>query len=171
MSSNQAAHKLKTTHRVGVDAILAQSKAKHRQAERLTDTAFQGDAETLLQEATELVQIIHKYVATLDHSSSSNNKNDDTGDDDSDRLIGLLQDMGMTSALRKCKGQQAQTRPNRRVAQEQSGRRYGYATVRPLDSGLCGAVSAAGDAGILCAQCRLGPGRARNPDTDRLRDS
>jgi len=93
-------HKLKTTHRVGVDAILAQSKAKHRQAERLTDTAFEGDAESLLKEATELVQIIHKYVATLDHSSSSSGgSSKDSGD--SDRLIGLLQDMGMTSALRK----------------------------------------------------------------------
>jgi len=85
--------------KVGVDAILSHSKQKHQQAAQLTDTAFEGDAETLLREATELVAIIHKYVATLDRTGSSSDNNGDG--DDSDKLMGLLQDMGMTSALRK----------------------------------------------------------------------
>ena len=86
--------------RVGVDAIMTQSKQKHRQAAQLTDTAFQGDAETLLREATELVAIIHKYVATLERSSVADNTNNNN-EKDSDRLVNLLSDMGMTSALRK----------------------------------------------------------------------
>lgn len=85
------------SHKVGVDAILYKSKTKHRQAAQLTDAAFEGDAEKLLREATELVSIIHKYVATLDRGQQQDNSNSS----DSDKLVGLLQDMGMTSALRK----------------------------------------------------------------------
>ena len=89
-----------STRRVGVDAILTQNARRHQQAAKLTDTAFQGDAETLLHEAADLVQIIHKYVATLDRQqegvSSDGNDNDDT-----DQLMGMLRNMGMTSALSK----------------------------------------------------------------------
>lgn len=82
--------------KVGVDAVLTASHNRHKQAQQLTDTAFGGDAETLLKEATELVQIIHKYVATLDRETSADNSSEDT-----DRLVSMLQDMGMTSALKK----------------------------------------------------------------------
>jgi len=97
----EEAQKIKQSHkpksrRVGVDAILTNSKQKHQQAAKLTDTAFQGDAGTLLREATELVNIIHKYTATLDRSTQ-----DSQQDQDNDKLVGLLQDMGMTSALKK----------------------------------------------------------------------
>lgn len=85
--------------KVGVDAILSQSRQKHRQAAHLTETAFQGDAETLLREATELVNIIHRYVATLDRSGGSSNTDDEAASNQ--KLMGLLQGMGMTSALRK----------------------------------------------------------------------
>lgn len=98
--------KLNRSHRkVGVDAVLSASQNRHQQAAHLTDTAFAGDAETLLKEATELVQIIHKYVATLDRetvdSSNSNNNDNSSSKADTDRLVSLLQDMGMTSALKK----------------------------------------------------------------------
>lgn len=83
-----------TAHKVGVDAIMAKNKLKHQQAAHVADQAFAGDAETLLKEAQELVSIIHKYVATLD-------KQNETSQDENAQLIGLLQDMGMTSALPK----------------------------------------------------------------------
>ena len=83
-----------TAHKVGVDAIMAKSKLKHQQAAKVTEQAFAGDAETLLQEAQELVEIIHKYVVTLD-------KQKETSQDENAQLANLLQDMGMTSALSK----------------------------------------------------------------------
>ena len=82
-----------TSHKVGVDAIMSKNKLKHQQAALVTDQAFGGDAETLLREAQELVTIIHKYVATLDKH--------ETSQDENAQLVGLLQDMGMTSAISK----------------------------------------------------------------------
>jgi ESCRT-II complex subunit VPS36 len=83
--------------KVGVDAILSRTTARHQQAATVTDQAFTGDAETLLQEAAALVQIIHKYVATLDkHEKADGDENNDT-----ERLASMLKDMGMASALSK----------------------------------------------------------------------
>ena len=84
-----------TARKVGVDAILSKNKIKHQQAAKLTDSAFDGDAETLLKEAAELVSVIHKYVATLDRQKET------SGDEDTGKLVDMLQDMGMTSALSK----------------------------------------------------------------------
>jgi ESCRT-II complex subunit VPS36 len=83
--------------KVGVDAILSRTTARHQQAATVTDQAFTGDAETLLQEAAALVQIIHKYVATLD----KHEKVDGDESNDTERLASMLKDMGMTSALSK----------------------------------------------------------------------
>lgn len=80
--------------KVGVDAIISRNKARHEQAASVTESAFTGDAETLLQEAASLVKIIQKYVATLDRHEGSN-------DEDNDKLAALLQNMGMTTALSK----------------------------------------------------------------------
>jgi ESCRT-II complex subunit VPS36 len=80
--------------RVGVDAVLTQSALRHKQAAKLTDTAFTGDADQLLREAKELVQVIHKYVATLDRQN-------ETSRDGNDALVNMLEHMGMTSALSK----------------------------------------------------------------------
>jgi ESCRT-II complex subunit VPS36 len=108
--------KMITNRKVGVDAILSASQQRHAHAAQITNRAFESsattpstgtggknqkkkdDLDTFLQEATELVQIIHKYVATLDRSvaSSSNNNSSDT-----DQLVNMLQDMGMTSILNK----------------------------------------------------------------------
>lgn len=74
--------------RVGVDAILTANTRRHQQAAHLTDTAFGGDAEQLLREATELVQVIQKYVSTLDKGS--------TEDESNQELVNLMQGMGMT---------------------------------------------------------------------------
>lgn len=86
-----------TSRKVGVDAVLAKHKTRHAQAARLTDSAFDGDAETLLREAHELVAVIHKYVATLDKQKEVSSQDEQ----DATRLADLLQNMGMTSALSK----------------------------------------------------------------------
>lgn len=86
-----------STRRVGVDAILTRNARRHETAARITDSAFSGDAEQLLTEAKELVQVIHKYVATLDRQEA-----DQSDDPDAQKqLVGLLTNMGMTSALSK----------------------------------------------------------------------
>jgi ESCRT-II complex subunit VPS36 len=86
--------------RVGVDAILTANTRRHQQAAILTTTAFGGDAEQLLSEAVDLVQIIEKYVATLDRQQ---NNNDDDGNDSNNnqQLVNLMQGMGMMSSLHR----------------------------------------------------------------------
>lgn len=114
--------KMITTTKVGVDAILSHSQQRHEHAQRIADRAFEksgnnpntngllkvkhnknsssssDNLETFLMEATELVHVIQKYVATLDRSVS-NHESDDG--DDTDKLVHMLQDMGMTSILNK----------------------------------------------------------------------
>jgi ESCRT-II complex subunit VPS36 len=94
-----------TAHRVGVDAIMAKNQLRHKQAAQLARTAFAdgGDAETLLREATELVAVIRKYVATLDRQHEQGGGGGGGGGEGSeaDQLVSMLQDMGMTSALSK----------------------------------------------------------------------
>jgi ESCRT-II complex subunit VPS36 len=82
------------SRKVGVDAILTKSALRHKEAATLAERAFQGDAEDLLREATELVTIIHKYVVTLEE--------DPNREEESTRRLGdMMSDMGMTSALSK----------------------------------------------------------------------
>jgi ESCRT-II complex subunit VPS36 len=81
--------------KVGVDAIMAKSALRHKEAARIAEEALSGDAEQLLQEAAELVTVIQKYVATLQKS------NGDDQDDDAKQLASMLSDMGITSALTK----------------------------------------------------------------------
>ena len=95
---SQQQHTAVSKRRVGVDAILAKSKKKHDRAAQLADDAFEGDAETLLREASELVAIIQKYAATLETQNTS------TTNKDASQLVDMLQDMGMTSALPQQKG-------------------------------------------------------------------
>jgi ESCRT-II complex subunit VPS36 len=88
--------------RVGVDAILARNRRRHREAERIADGAFEGggDVEALMEEAGELVRIIRGYVATLEKGRGKGGGDDDgEGGEDGDRLAGMLMDMGMASAL------------------------------------------------------------------------
>jgi ESCRT-II complex subunit VPS36 len=82
--------------KVGVDAIMAKSALRHKEAARIADEALSGDAEQLLQEAAELVTVIQKYVATLQKSSG-----DDQDDEAKQILASMLSDMGITSALTK----------------------------------------------------------------------
>ena len=87
------------SRKVGVDAILTKNALKHKEAARLTDEAFgSGDVEKLMREAGEMVAIIKRYALTLERSQEKKE-----GDDEADakKLTGMLEDMGMTSALTK----------------------------------------------------------------------
>ena len=85
------------SRKVGIDAIMSKNTLRHKEAARLTDEAFEGDAEQLLRDAGELVKVIQKYASTLER------KEDKTGKEEEDaaRLSDMLQNMGMTSALSK----------------------------------------------------------------------
>lgn len=87
--------------RVGLDAILTSSAMRHQQASQLADTAFQGDAELLLKEAQGLVQVIQQYVATLERQEFNANHPNGNNNEETQQLVGMLQNMGMTSALSK----------------------------------------------------------------------
>ncbi|KAL3927085.1 MAG: hypothetical protein SGARI_005418, partial [Bacillariaceae sp.] len=88
--------------RVGVDHILTKHKLRHEQASKLADEAVSGDAEQLLTQAGELLQVIQKYSVVLQKYQGSNSTGKKQEDDDAaQRLAGLLSDMGMTSALTK----------------------------------------------------------------------
>mmetsp|Transcript_5144 Transcript_5144/g.7529 ORF Transcript_5144/g.7529 Transcript_5144/m.7529 type:complete len:425 (+) Transcript_5144:203-1477(+) len=97
LDAKQKASTKVADRKVGVDAILAKNAMRHKEAAKLTDEAFEGDTETLLKEASELVRIIQKYGATLDSQDQSK-----AGDkEDKAKLSDMMQDMGMTSALTK----------------------------------------------------------------------
>jgi len=83
--------------RVGVDHILTKNKMRHRQAAKLADEALSGDSEQLLQEASELIGVIQKYVSVLQKGEPKDSKEQD----EAQQLASLLQDMGMASALTK----------------------------------------------------------------------
>lgn len=93
---NQQASTAIAKRKVGVDAIMTKSTLRHKEAARLTQDAFKGDAETLLQEAAQLVQVIQKYAATLEKGERSGQAQDQ---EDATRLSDMLENMGMTSAL------------------------------------------------------------------------
>lgn len=90
-----------TRPKVGVDAILSKNKAKHKQAQKLSEDAFSGDAETLLREAKELTDIIHKYVATLERKQKDGDNTDAEKSTDQVELSKMLTNMGMASGLSK----------------------------------------------------------------------
>jgi len=89
-----------TQRRVGVDHIMTKHRLRHEQASKLAEDALSGDAEQLLQQAGELLQVIQRYTVLLQKYNSSSNK-EENDDDAARRLAGLLSDMGMTSALTK----------------------------------------------------------------------
>lgn len=103
----QLATHQQTRRRVGVDHILTKHKLKHQQAQKVATEALSGDAEQLLEQASALLQVIQKYTILLNQQQQQQQKQhqgqDPNEDDDQDakRLTGLLQDMGMTSALTK----------------------------------------------------------------------
>lgn len=101
LQEKQKTQQRSVQRRVGVDHILAKQKLKHQTAAKLADKALEGDAEQLLHEAAELLQVINKYIAVIQkqQSSSSSSSTSSKESEDQQKLASLLQDMGMTSAL------------------------------------------------------------------------
>ena len=95
LQEKQSSQQTKTRRKVGVDHILAKHKLRHEHASKLADDALSGDAEQLLQEAGELLQVIQRYTVMLQKYNTSA---EDSNDPDQQKLVGLLSDMGMTSA-------------------------------------------------------------------------
>lgn len=100
LQEKQVAKNQVARRKVGVDHILTKSKLKHQQNARLADEALGGDAEQLLKEAAELLQVIQKYMAILEKEEQSG-KTSDEDQSAQEHLATMLQDMGMTSALTK----------------------------------------------------------------------
>ena len=86
----------------GMDAVLKTSEWKHQEASELTNHAFSEnmDPEAFLQETSKLIQVIQKYVATLDKHDNHDN---DTGTTEQKELRHMLRDMGVltSSAIHK----------------------------------------------------------------------
>jgi ESCRT-II complex subunit VPS36 len=95
LQEKQTSQQTKTKRKVGVDHILTKHKLRHEHASKLADDALSGDAEQLLQEAGELLQVIQRYTVMLQKYNTSAEGSDDP---DQQKLVGLLADMGMTSA-------------------------------------------------------------------------
>lgn len=100
--AQQTTHQ-QTRRRVGVDHILTKQKLKHQQAQKVANEALSGDAEQLLEQASALLQVIQKYTYLLNQQQQQQEQleHQDQNDQDAEKLTGLLQDMGMTSALTK----------------------------------------------------------------------
>jgi ESCRT-II complex subunit VPS36 len=119
---------IKSTGRsVGVDAIMTSNRLQHEHAQRLASDAFQvGTSRTskgplskhekqllvdkLFTEATELVSIIHKYTATIEHhnqkiqssqESTNGSEPEHVYEEPLNQLVEMLHEMGMTTALSK----------------------------------------------------------------------
>jgi ESCRT-II complex subunit VPS36 len=95
LQEKQTSQQTKTKRKVGVDHILTKHKLRHEHASKLADDALSGDAEQLLQEAGELLQVIQRYTVMLQKYNTPAEGSDDP---DQQKLVGLLADMGMTSA-------------------------------------------------------------------------
>ena len=104
--------------KVGVDAIMTKNELRHRENANLAEAAFGSnttsksgvskkkndsnvaDIDAFLGEASELIKIIEKYAATIerDRSAATDSNNDNVAPDTA-KLVGMLENMGMTSAL------------------------------------------------------------------------
>jgi hypothetical protein len=96
--------KVVLANKVGVDAILAKSKERHKDAKRISEDAFKSDVDGLMIEARGLVLVINKYVATLERrkqQSDCTSKDKAAADEEAQKLTELMSQMGMMSALSK----------------------------------------------------------------------
>lgn len=98
--------------KVGVDAIMTKNEIRHRENADLADAAFatskkssvvrkNNDIDAFMGEASELIKVIQKYAVTIEREqkSSANNVMMSSKEKDTDKLVGMLENMGMTSAL------------------------------------------------------------------------
>ena len=101
-----------TQHKVGLDRLLAKQHVRHQVNSQLAEEALNttDTPDQLLTEAAELLKVIQKYTILIHNyelkkENNNINTNDDgtttssTADTATNKLKGLLSDMGMTSAL------------------------------------------------------------------------
>lgn len=108
--------------RVGVDAILRSNEMRHRENANLADNALgaskapvrvfgkkksnQEDIDAFLLEATGLIKVIHKYAATIEReraaaAASTGEAEKINQDKDTEKLVEMMENMGLQSALTK----------------------------------------------------------------------
>jgi ESCRT-II complex subunit VPS36 len=104
--------------KVGVDAIMTKNELRHRENADLAEAAFLNstvkpgvlkqknsgnvsDIDAFMGEASELIKVIQKYAATIERERTAAAGSDkiSTKDNDTDKLVGMLENMGMASAL------------------------------------------------------------------------
>ena len=99
--------------KVGVDAIMTRNEMRHRENATLAEEAFaattnssalkrnnSAEIDAFMGEASELIKVIQKYAATIERETvAANNNATTTKENDTTKLVGMLESMGMTSAL------------------------------------------------------------------------
>ena len=101
--------------KVGVDAIMTKNKLRHRENATLAEAAFAtatnssavkkngsnaADIDAFMGEASELIKVIQKYAATIERETAAATHDSTTPkENDTAKLVGMLENMGMTSAL------------------------------------------------------------------------
>jgi ESCRT-II complex subunit VPS36 len=110
--------------KVGVDAIMTKNQLRHRENASLAEAAFASstdatkspgvssvlkkknngsnvaDIDAFLGEASELIKVIEKYAATIERErAAASTDGTPSSEKDTAKLAGMLENMGMTSAL------------------------------------------------------------------------
>ncbi|KAL7481926.1 hypothetical protein ACHAW6_007604 [Cyclotella cf. meneghiniana] len=110
--------------KVGVDAIMTKNQLRHRENAALAEAAFASstdatrspgvssvlkkknhgsnlaDIDAFLGEASELIKVIEKYAATIEYErAAASADGTPSSEKDTAKLVGMLENMGMTSAL------------------------------------------------------------------------
>ncbi|KAL3799737.1 hypothetical protein HJC23_010387 [Cyclotella cryptica] len=110
--------------KVGVDAIMTKNQLRHRENASLADAAFASsadgtktpgvssvlkmknngsnvaDIDAFLGEASELIKVIEKYAATIERErAAASVDGPPSSEKDTAKLVSMLENMGMTSAL------------------------------------------------------------------------
>ena len=107
-----------TARKVGVDAIMTKNKLLLKENANLAETAFGGnnkttkhvskkkgnqeDIDAFMREATPLLKVIQKYTSTIERerrAAASSNNDAAKQHNDTEKLVAMLENMGMTSAL------------------------------------------------------------------------
>ncbi|GMI54929.1 hypothetical protein TeGR_g10932 [Tetraparma gracilis] len=89
-----------STSGAGIGGIIKRKKEEKIREAKLTDAAFGGDLDTLMESATAVVAVVEKYVAKMERQKAAEGGGG-AGDEDEERMNALLQGMGMVSGVTK----------------------------------------------------------------------
>ena len=127
-------HHTTTTATTANGEMAIMKHSKNAATSSSSSSSSSDHLETFLMEATELVQVIQKYVATLDrsvsdHDRSSSGSTGGDDNDDTDQLVHMLQDMGMTSILNRNSNTKRNKNHSRNTDHTSSSDMYFYDTI------------------------------------------